>query len=59
MKVLEVEKLFSKATTDEALTNCPNVKKCIVIKRTGNYVFWNSERDVWYHELIKDVASPL
>ena len=39
-----------KATTDEALTNCPNVKKCIVVKRTGNYVFWNDERDVWYHD---------
>jgi len=46
-----------KATTDEALTSCPNVKKCIVVKRTGNYVFWNSERDVWYHDLIKDVPN--
>ena len=46
-----------KATTDEALTNCPNVKKCIVVKRTGNYVFWNSDRDIWYHELIKDVSN--
>ena len=46
-----------KATTDEALTNCPNVKKCIVVKRTGNYVFWNNERDVWYHDLIKDVST--
>ena len=46
-----------KATTDEALTNCPNVKKCIVVKRTGNYVFWNSEKDVWYHDLIKDVSN--
>ena len=25
-----------KATTDEALLSCPNVKKCIVVKRTGN-----------------------
>ena len=39
-----------KATTDEALNNCPNVKKCIVVKRTGNYVFWNNNRDVWYHD---------
>ena len=46
-----------KATTDEALTNCPNVKKCIVVKRTGNYVYWNNERDVWYHDLIKDVSN--
>ena len=28
-----------KATTDEALASCPDVKKCIVVKRTGNYVF--------------------
>ncbi len=46
-----------KSTTDEALTNCPNVKKCIVVKRTGNYVFWNNDRDVWYHDLIKDVPN--
>ena len=46
-----------KATTDEALTNCPNVKKCIVVKRTGNYVYWNNDKDVWYHDLIKDVPS--
>jgi acetyl-CoA synthetase len=46
-----------KATTDEALSNCPNVKKCIVIKRTGNYVYWNNDKDVWYHDLIKDVSN--
>ncbi len=46
-----------KATTDEALSNCPDVKKCIVVKRTGNYVYWNQDRDVWYHDLIKDVPN--
>jgi len=46
-----------KATTDEALTNCPDIKKCIVVKRTGNYVYWNSDRDVWYHDLIEDVSN--
>ena len=48
-----------KATTDEALTNCPNIKKCIVVKRTGNYVYWNNERDIWYHDLIKDVSPTI
>jgi len=33
-----------KATTDEALINCPNVKKCIVVKRTGNEIGWNYSR---------------
>ncbi len=46
-----------KATTDEALSNCPDVKKCIVVKRTGNYVYWEQGRDVWYHDLIKDVPN--
>ncbi len=51
------KKIPLKATTDEALTNCPNVKKCIVVRRTGNYVFWDDDRDVWYHDLIKDVPA--
>ena len=46
-----------KATTDEALMSCPNVKKCIVVKRTGNEINWNENRDIWYHDLIKDVPS--
>jgi acetyl-CoA synthetase len=46
-----------KNTTDEALENCPNVKKCIVVKRTGNFISWNEDRDVWYHDLIKDVSK--
>jgi acetyl-CoA synthetase len=46
-----------KYTTDEALESCPNVKKCIVVKRTGNYISWNEDRDVWYHDLIKDASK--
>ena len=46
-----------KYTTDEALESCPNVKKCIVVKRTGNYINWDQGRDVWYHDLIKDVSK--
>ena len=46
-----------KDTTDEALLNCPNVKKCIVVKRTGNDISWHHNRDVWYHDLIKDVPN--
>ena len=46
-----------KYTVDEALMSCPNVKKCIVVKRTGNYINWDQNRDVWYHDLIKDVPN--
>ena len=46
-----------KEITDEALNKCPNVKKCIVVKRTGNYVNMNNDRDVWYHEITKKVSD--
>jgi len=42
-----------KKITDKALEKCPNVKKCIVIKRTGNEVNWDSEKDVWYDDITK------
>jgi len=45
-----------KKITDEALSQCPNVKKCVVVKRTGNEVNWVEDRDVWYNEIVK-VAS--
>ena len=46
-----------KSITDEALVNCPNVKKCIIVKRTGNRINWDDERDVWYHEITKNVSK--
>jgi len=42
-----------KKIADEALVQCPNVKKCIVVKRTGNEVNWIEDRDVWYHDITK------
>jgi len=35
---------------------CPNVKKCVVVKRTGNEVNWVEGRDVWYDQISK-IAS--
>ena len=46
-----------KKIADEALQQCPNVKKCLVVKRTGNQVNWDNERDVSYDELISKASS--
>ena len=46
-----------KKIADEALSQCSNVKKCIVVKRTGNQVSWDDERDVSYEELISKVSA--
>ena len=46
-----------KETTDRALRSCPDIKKCIVVKRTGNQIDWDDEIDIWYHDLIKNVSN--
>ena len=46
-----------KDMTDEALTKCRDIKKCIVIKRTGNYINWDNKRDVWYDDVIKNASN--
>tara|TARA_B100000700_G_scaffold261872_1_gene298048 strand:- start:860 stop:2941 length:2082 start_codon:yes stop_codon:yes gene_type:complete len=46
-----------KKIADEAMMQCPNVKKCVVIKRTGNSVNWDDERDVSYDEITKNVSD--
>ncbi len=46
-----------KKIADEALMQCPEVKKCVVVQRTGNQVDWNNERDVSYKEMISSASS--
>ncbi len=46
-----------KTNCDMALADCPDVRTVIVVKRTGNPVDWNPDRDIWYHEAM-DMARP-
>jgi acetyl-CoA synthetase len=41
-----------KPAVDEALKGQHNVKKVLVVKRTGQDVAWNDSRDVWWHEIV-------
>ena len=55
---LRGQKVISlKKNIDEALKKCPNVKKCIVLKRTGGNVPFDTKRDVWYHELTSKMST--
>ncbi len=46
-----------KANVEKALEGCPNVHTTVVVKRTGNPVASDENRDVWYHEAMEN-ASP-
>jgi len=46
-----------KENTDKALKNCPNVRACLVVKRTGSDINWVEGRDLWYHDQIERVSD--
>jgi acetyl-CoA synthetase len=46
-----------KKNTDEALKECPSVQTVVVYKRTGQEVAWQNDRDVWWHDFIKDAPA--
>lgn len=41
-----------KPAVDEALLGVTNVKKVLVVKRTGQDVAWDSDRDIWWHDIV-------
>ncbi|MFU8813774.1 MAG: acetate--CoA ligase [Pseudomonadales bacterium] len=41
-----------KENTEAALAGCPDVHTVITLRRTGEPVAWNPQRDVWYHDLV-------
>ncbi|ORY80929.1 acetyl-coenzyme A synthetase [Protomyces lactucae-debilis] len=43
----------TKRIVDDALKQCPDVKHCLVFKRTGSEVPWTEGRDYWWDEEVK------
>jgi len=43
-----------KANADRAIELSGRDVRQLVVKRTGEPVDWNADRDVWYHELVND-----
>lgn len=46
-----------KANVDLAAASCPELKKVIVIKNTGNPVAWHEPRDLWYQQAMVEASS--
>jgi acetyl-CoA synthetase len=46
-----------KQIADEAVAQSPSIEKVVVVKRVGNNVAWNAERDVWYHEAMANASA--
>jgi acetyl-CoA synthetase len=46
-----------KPTVDEAVAECPTVEKVLVVRRTGQDVAWNADKDVWWHETVANASA--
>ena len=34
-----------------------NIEKVIVVQRANNHISWNDEKDIWYHDLVKNESD--
>ena len=46
-----------KSVVDEAIEQCPSVKKVLVVNRLNWPVHMIADRDIWYHEAVQNVDS--
>lgn len=46
-----------KPAVDQALTECPEVRTVLVVRRTGQEVEWTPGRDVWWHDTVETASA--
>jgi acetyl-CoA synthetase len=46
-----------KKNADTALSFCPNVHTCLVVRRTAGEINWQEGRDIWYHDLVDEQSD--
>ncbi len=51
------KKIPLKLTVDQALESCPEVDKCLIIKRTNKNIKLNTNRDIFYEDIINEVED--
>ena len=48
------QKVELKSNVDEAVKRCPSVRKCLVLRRTGERIEMRRGRDVWWDEIVPE-----
>ena len=46
-----------KENVEKAIDGLSSVHSVITVKRTGNPVTWNADRDIWYHEAVAAAST--
>ena len=51
------KKIPLKQNVDKAIKDCPDVRHCIVVKKTGGSIDWSETRDIDYSKAIKNISA--
>jgi acetyl-CoA synthetase len=46
-----------KPNVDDAVAHCPDVRTVLVVRRTGEDVAWDDQRDVWWHDAVEGKST--
>ncbi len=46
-----------KPAVDEALEQCPDVRNVLVVRRTGQDVAWDDDRDLWWEDAVGKAST--
>jgi acetyl-CoA synthetase len=46
-----------KPAVDEACEQCPDVRHVLVVKRTGQEIAWDDDRDVWWEDTVGKAST--
>ncbi|MFO0918459.1 MAG: acetate--CoA ligase [Planctomycetaceae bacterium] len=51
------KEVLLKQAVDEAMEKSPTVQKVVVVRRTGQQIHMQPDRDYWWHDLMSDVTA--
>jgi acetyl-CoA synthetase len=46
-----------KPAVDEAVKECPDVRNVLVVRRTGQDIDWDDDRDLWWHDAVGKAST--
>jgi acetyl-CoA synthetase len=46
-----------KQNADAAVAETPSIEKVVVLRRTGNDIPWDDQRDLWWHDLVEGQSA--
>ena len=53
----EKQDIFMKENADNAVKETPSINHVVVVRRTGEPIYMDDKKDIWWHEAVSNVSS--